>query len=504
MRRVALLLLLSFHLGGCIPRHRVERTIRTPAELQMLDSRSEYLKVHMRDGSLLVLQKWARLPDTSAIEGRGVRLDVLRDTVERGQLRAPIDSVLLFETNVLRTPTVPALLTLFTAVTGGIAIYCATTSKACFGSCPTFYAGDQARIVAEGFSASIAPALEATDVDRIEIDPVHAGRFDLRMTNEAYETHVIRSVRLLAFPAQPGEEVYSSGSGFWRVSEPIAPRCSAAEGSCTDAVAAADGVERYSVTDSADLAARELLELTFPVAEAGDYALIITSRQTLVHTFVLYQTLAYLGTRAGEFIASLSRGDSRHMRAVLDLGRTMGGIEIGRPDGNDFLATLYETGPLATDSHLVLLGPLSAGEHSLEIRMARGHWRIDRIALARVIAPVEPVVLLPRKLVRNSTADTAALRDLVTGRQPLVSLPGDEFRIAFDVPAAQHGHTLFLESRGYYLEWMRAGWLREEDAAKADMMLHSPAAGLKALAPAFKQWEPRMEQLFWSSRYVRQ
>jgi hypothetical protein len=64
------------------------------------------------------------------------------------------------------SPTVTAL-TVFTGITAATTIYCVTNPKACFRSCPTFYIsdGDSLRLKAEGFLSSIAPSLEATDVD---------------------------------------------------------------------------------------------------------------------------------------------------------------------------------------------------------------------------------------------------------------------------------------------------------------------------------------------------
>ena len=47
-------------------------------------------------------------------------------------------------------------------------------------------------------------------------------------------------------------------------------------------------------------------------------------------------------------------------------------------------------------------------------------------------------------------------------------MPGDSYELAYDLPAGDN-FELFLDSRGYYLEWMREQWLRDENpvAAKA-------------------------------------
>ncbi len=62
---------------------------------------------------------------------------------------------------------------------------------------------------------------------------------------------------------------------------------------------------------------------------------------------------------------------------------------------------------------------------------------------------------------------------------------------------------LFLESQGYYLEWMREEWIADEDLAQAARFFRSPRRVLRDLAPEFKAIEATMEDLFWSSRYVK-
>jgi hypothetical protein len=89
-----------------------------------------------------------------------------------------------------------------------------------------------------------------------------------------------------------------------------------------------------------------------------------------------------------------------------------------------------------------------------------------------------------------------------TGKS-LVTLPGDAYDIEYQLPPRPEQYELFLESRGYYLEWMRREWLAEENLPLAAQILLDPAGAVRTLAPAFKRREPELERLFWSSRYVR-
>ncbi len=84
-----------------------------------------------------------------------------------------------------------------------------------------------------------------------------------------------------------------------------------------------------------------------------------------------------------------------------------------------------------------------------------------------------------------------------------MTVPGDAYRLVFEVPEVDGELELFLESEGYYYEWMREEWLAEEDAAMASLVLSNPAEALRRMAGPFKRHEPEMERAFWASRYRR-
>jgi hypothetical protein len=81
-------------------------------------------------------------------------------------------------------------------------------------------------------------------------------------------------------------------------------------------------------------------------------------------------------------------------------------------------------------------------------------------------------------------------------------MPGDRYELEYVLPAGE-SYELFLDSRGYYLEWMRQEWLADENPLAALRLFTSPDRMLRELAPAYKRVEPRMEEIFWRSRYAR-
>jgi hypothetical protein len=472
------------------------------------------LKVHMRSGDVVMLDTWSMSTDGATLSGSGVRYDALRAPRGSGEHALATDSIALIETNVVHGmyPGALQVLAALTIVTGSITAICTADPKGCFGSCPTFYVegADSTVVQAEGFSASIARVLEARDIDALYGARVSGPRFSIRMRNEALETHAVRGLRLLAVPRPAGGRVYRAGDDrFYPAARTVAPStCRAAEGDCLTRVSSLDSLERASLADSNDLGARETIELTFP-GGAGPRGLVIGARNSLLSTFLFYQSIAYLGRGAGMYMAALERGGPEEARQAFGLSRALGGIEIEVRDAAGAwraAGTFDEHGPIATDIGLFPL-PMLPDESPVRIRLrlTKGNWRVGYVALAELGEPLTAVALEPVEVRRGELADSAALARLLGRQRHLVTYPGDAYRIAFDLPPfARTGDAeLFLESEGFYYEWIRDEWLAEENPLMAAMVFSNPARALRRLAGPFKQREAAMEEAFWSSRFGR-
>jgi len=505
---VAGILALHGALCGCGAK-TVSRKLYAPDEATTLDGASRYLKSHMRDGSVYVLTDWRVDEAEHAVVGNGSQLDAHRGIVQRGALRVPLDSVALFETNVLHTHSAVAALAVLTAASAALTVYCIANPKACFGSCPTFYAWDGQRwlLQAEGFSASVTPALEARDIDALWRARPEGREFTVRMTNEALETHVVRTVNVLAATRPPGGRIVATSAGEFREARELWPPLRALpDAGDVDLLRAFDGRERFRGADSTDLAKREQFELDFGNVPAGDLGLVLATRQSLLSTYLYYQTLAYLGRSAVTTLATLERGDPAMQRRAAGIGEALGAIEvevIGRSGRWEPAGATRETGPIATDVRMIPLPADAARPLRVRIRLALGNWRIDQIAIAVLGARVEPERLRPLRVLRRGVPDDDALHSLRDSSRVLVTGPGDEYEIQFRLPPEPEREELFLETQGYYLEWIRQQWLSEENLPRAAQIFLDPAGALRRMAPEYKQTEAKMESLFWSSRYVR-
>lgn len=478
------------------------------------DQEITYLRAHMKDGSLFNFEKWSVNDSLHILQGKGTHYDHNRHQIETGPdsvFIVNLSDVALFETNVVAgRGLVPSMAALTMVPTAIVTIICITDPKACFGSCPTFYAwdGTKMKLMAEGFSASIARAFEESDIDMLCHARSNGKEFKLRLTNEALESHAVKFADLLVFPLEGNERVFATPEGeFFKTDHICLPSsCIAPEGDCLEKIMELDQVERYSVTAPTDLLEKEILEITFKDPPQGKTGLIIGSRQTFLTTFLFYQGMAHAGSRMPYYMAEVERGNKKMQGHLTKIWDMLGPIEVFLQNDRDKwikAGEIDEMGPIVADLRLLKLPYHSGNEMKIRLRMTRGLWRIDQLGLIGTDQPVEPIRLPPSRVFKDSLEDPHALDLLLDTAEYLVTMPGDSYDLLYDLPEISQDYEFFLFSRGYYMEWMREQWLAEEDQYKMAMMFAFPKHYLKMMAPEFKKIEPGMEEMFWNSRYVK-
>ncbi|MBC8374724.1 MAG: hypothetical protein H8E26_01695 [FCB group bacterium] len=458
----------------------------------------------MKDGQVYVFSEWKVMGRENLIQGNATLLSIDRDVLKTGSFKISIDSVAIIESNKVITSSPANALSFLTGLSGVVTGICLANPKACFGSCPTFYTsnGDSMVIQAEGFSSSVAPSLIATDIDALYSAAIRDEIFEIEMRNEALETHVIDYVDLLLLPKSSDDRVYYDSDGlYWESSCILSPsECYDQAGDCLADIIEYDGYEWFSEADSFNLAEQEIIEIQFDNLTDDRYGLIIGARQTLLTTFLFYQTLSYMGTNVGEWMALLERSKTEAKNPFALLG----GIEVVIKDKHGQWQTvgeMEEIGPIATDVHIIPLPESLEDDAKLGLRLTKGNWRIDYIALASIQSAIEPIRIEPTMVYYDSNIDEKALSLLKEPEKKLTTLPGDIYRILYAIPDDYKSYELFIESRGYYLEWIRDEWITEEDPQRLSQILFHPKDALKELASDFKEIEAEMEDVFWRSKY---
>ena len=133
--------------------------------------------------------------------------------------------------------------------------------------------------------------------------------------------------------------------------------------------------------------------------------------------------------------------------------------------------------------------------------LTKGAVRLDYVALPDIKEVVEPITIDSFSVLHNNRENKEALTSLLDKNKFLTTLPGDEYILKYKIPSGNF--EFFLHTRGYYLEWIRKEWIKEENLLALWEFISFPEITLKKLAPKYKKIEPQMEEVFWRSKYVK-
>jgi len=113
-------------------------------------------------------------------------------------------------------------------------------------------------------------------------------------------------------------------------------------------------------------------------------------------------------------------------------------VEVAEGDGPWRAAGAFdEAGPIAGDLRVVPFEGSGASPLRVRLRLARGHWRLDAVALAALGEPLSPVRLEPASVERDGRRDDGARARLLDGERHLVTHPGDSYRLTFRLPPGE-------------------------------------------------------------------
>ena len=523
---------------------------KAPADYKH-NPRGHYTKLHMNSGALYIISQASIEKDH--INGYGVQYDHTRNLVseDSSHVTIPVKDILLIETTQPMTYQVlnKNLIGLGVGIALLGAVCLSTNSKACFGSCPTIYNGSLSEaellsgdLLAESFSDAISQGLERRDLDPLALtrhSPKRGGEVLLTLTNEAYETHAIRSMELLGVELPEGYELAAhslelseGGEALYPITAPRAPlSChSDATGDCLAEIKSPDRLPHLAGAHPEDLGHRERLTITLPDPLRGSVAappltgsrrgVVLYVRNSLLNTFVFYQLWAWLGHRVGDWVMKLEEtlatpqgegGGLLNQEAFSRVAAALGDLKVEVKIGEGARAEWREVGrydeigPLAQEQVLLLLPEeLSEGPITLRLTAAQGNFRLDYVGTTSVGMPLTPRRLSAQSLTPpGGEADPRRLKALLSPDEHLMTYPGDVLVMRFSDPEGSARSRYFLDAQGYYLEWQQPHWLKEQDEESFIRFFVDPKEGLKRLAPHYKKVEPMMEELFWKSRFRR-
>lgn len=431
------------------------------------------VKAHLNDGSTVVYVKGVTVT-ADALIGRGHRYDLSRSasiTVDR----VPLSDVLGMESFRTRVNATESIL-LSSLTTAGAAVAGWALAVAIFGSCPTVYSDGGKVEEAELFSNSIAPLLEARDVDRLHARPDDAGALRLEVRNEAMETHYINHLELLEVEHAADERVVPDEGGAPLVVGPLFHPTSAMNRRGRDVrkiLALADGkayaTERDAIAAVSSSDMDDWIDVSIPVESgASTAAVTFRLRNSLLSTTLLYDLmLAPAGAAALDWLGD----DLARISTLVELGRwhrRRAGLNVSvwRDGAYRNVTRVPDSGPIVWDEVAVLV-PVSARERELRVRLSfvADYWRLDQVRVGFRARPGRSrTIPLAQVTDRHGKPDPDALVAMSASDDwYLQTFPGQRFVARFNAgrERPERSRTFLLSSQGYYTEWIRGSWIQK-------------------------------------------
>lgn len=493
-----------------------QSNVRRPAaELETSgDSTDLPLQAYLANGEIIRFADGARRIG-DRIEGEGTRFTLGLEA--SGPVTAlPLDSVVGIE--VLQTGQVDVGLS-FLATVGGTAVTLAAASAlavAIFGSCPTVYLPTPVPAdeppVAELFSYSVAPLLEARDVD-LYPGRAEGGRLRLDLRNEALETHFINHLELLEVAHRADEVIVPTGEdqplalSGWVEGVRLTDRAGRDQGApLARAGGATYRTPEAFVTGATQESLEDWIEVALPERPSTDsVALVLRLRNSLLNSVFLYdfmlsgddlRGIEWLGRTLQQVGSAAAFGGwyQRRMGLHVDVWTEGRWVEVDR---------LPDTGPIAwKDAVAVLPVPEGAGPLRYRLRFLADQWRIDQIRLAEGIRRPE-VVAHPVAAVEDAEGRSYGEAVRVLGEPDeayLETRPGTALWIDFDVAdrPAEMERAFLVAAQGYYTEWIRPDWIRPGSGPPEDFVPSDE--GLLMVLERWHQVRPWFEAQFHESR----
>jgi len=396
-------------------------------------------------------------------------------------------------------------------------LYCLGCPKCCFGSCPTVYSSDGSKdwLESELFSSSISKLLEENDLDLLSYTGSGAGPYQLRVTNEALETHYINKLTLLAVSHSRGTRVFPGADGRFVTAGRLLPPVVAVnrEGEdVTSAVRAPDTLAYRSGIRSL-LKLKEgpytdWLDVTLNVPEcASSVTMVVRLRNTLLSTILLYDVvLASQGVEALGWTEKMNT-DPQYASRFREVYSAFSGVAVKTLRNGTWAKekSIRDAGPITWKYAATVIPVRQSGNLTVRLEFVPDNYAIDYIAFdagtgADDSLSVEEVH--PFAVRDNSGSPRDDVLPLIEKDDDsyLVTNPGESYRLSYDLPRNHDGNlTLFISSKGYYTEWIRGGWLKNGSAGYHFNLFETDKT-LSQLAQSWQENRDLIERLFFETR----
>jgi hypothetical protein len=517
-RLIFVLVISPLLLTACFP--TTEVTMLEKEALKTAEGSNVASKAHVIDASVILFPDGCRIEGNS-LNGIGTRHWVDHEDLQSIPRSISLDSVaaVTYYEKHLSAGRVFAegLFTVTAPFMTFLGVVCIINPKSCFGSCPTVYTYEASSEVleAELFSSSISKLMEESDLDVIGARPDADGAFMLRVTNEALETHYINQFQLLSLEHPTGTRVFPGPeNSFVIVKDLHEPLVATSRGGVNvlPAIKAADDTQYRTGDDAFERLTSEnendWVDLSVNVPEGTtSVKMVLRLRNSLLSTILFYDLV--LGSQGLQAINWTQRINEDPVYAELfrTVYQTFSGVKVLSNENGSWIqhASITDAGPINWKHVAVEIPVTEPGELPVRLQFFPDNIFIDYVGFDTsspsdtklVPIPIDPVVVI-----NNEGEERSDVLPFISSidDQRLITNPGDSYRFMYEIPRkGSTERTLFIQSHGYYTEWVRGGWL-QTDASAYRFNLYDTQSTLAELTTRWLAGRTVIEESFFNSR----
>ena len=474
------MIVISLVVSGCFPSKRVtllKREVITPG--MRINSPT---KAFLWDASFLLFPDGFSVANDT-VRGRGQRYWLDHADTGFRPYTIPLDSIAAMTYYELKSSAGSVVGSVMLGLYGGfitpLSIRCITCPKCCFGSCPTLYThdGKEYKLEAELFSYSLSKFFQANDLDRLSQKIPQNGLYQIRVSNEALETHYINELSLITVSHQNGTKLFPSHKGGFITTTTLQPPIEAVNSVGEDVLNLLHRRDdRWYRSDTnmvrklAEGVYSDWVDLKLKLPEkATNIKLVLHLRNTLLSTILFYDVvLASQGIAALEWIERLNK-DSLYASQYHTIYNSYSGMDIKVYRNGKWIqqASLKDVGPIAGKDVAVELPAGKDVEGIMRVRLEffPDNIMIDYVAVEANTSLKEALLVdkvLPTEIYDHTGQKRNDILELIenSDTQFLITSPGESYYFNYDIaPNEGMEMTVFVQSKGYYTEWIRGDWL---------------------------------------------
>jgi len=491
----------------------IEKNITTPS------------KVYLNDGTIVLFQKGFRV-ENNQIKGigRGYYLNNQFDQ-DMKNFSIPLENVAALTYHKVKAGGGNAAGSVIMGITAipltFLAVYCLINPKACFGSCPTVYVKEngQYQFCSELFSYSISPYMEADDLDLLigNLDQTK-NPLDIRITNEALETHFINEMRLIQVTHPKNTAVYPTPDNQLLLFDEFHPPEEAKNSQGADVLSQIVKNDQVGYRSPDELVLElkkgiyfDFLDLKVKVPPSiPSVKLLLKVRNTLLSTILFYEVvLASQGIDALSWIEKINT-DPAYANLFQSVYHTFSGITIKVKKGNEWVAIekINDVGPIAYKYVAATLPTYNQEELQIRLEFIPDNFIFDGIFFDYGNEEDEKNLFLKvldcETIFDSEGQERKDLKKLLSEKDDLylVTEPGDAYHLFYQLrnESEDEAISLFVGSRGYYTEWLRGKWITEKSTPNYRFDLYDFAGIFNQLVDSWLGSKEMMEEAFYKTR----